>query len=130
MSRSSAREAQTEPLAALAAVLVVGLAVGLYADAMAAVEPAPAEGATADAVLQSVYDAITEDGAARPGRVPAATAAGPPGRDVNVTLSAGGRTWRSGPTPPSDAADADRRTPVRLDRWTVRPGRLQVVVWS
>lgn len=130
MSRSSARRGQVEPLAALAAVLVLGIALAVYADALAAVEPASSETGSADAALQSVHDAVSDDGAALPGQVPGATAAGPPGYDVNVTLTADGRRWAAGSTPPGNAADAGRRAAVRLDRWTVRPGRLRVVVWS
>lgn len=130
MSRSSGRRAQTEPLAALAAVLVVGMALALYADALAAVEPDQSEPGAADATLQAVHDEVTEDGAARPERVPDATAAGPPGYEVNVTLAAAGRRWTGGPAPPSDGTRATRRTAVRLDRWTTRPGRLGVVVWT
>lgn len=127
---SSGQRGQTEPLAALAAVLVLGFALALYADALSAVEPTHPETGPADATLQSVHDAVSEDGAARPRRVQAATAAGPQGYDVNVTLGAADRRWTAGPSPPPSATDAGRRTPVRVDRWTIRPGRLRVVIWS
>lgn len=130
MSRSSARKGLIEPLPALAAVLVIGLALGLYADAMATVEPEQSKTGTAQATLQSVHDAVSEGGTALPRRVPRVDDAGPVGYDVNVTLAAGDKEWRAGPVPPERAATARRRTPVRLDRWTVRPGRLRVVVWT
>lgn len=129
MSRWSARRAQVEPLPALAAVLVVGLALGTYADALAAVEPSPSERGTAAATLQRVTDEVTVDGAAVPGRLDHATAASPAGHELNVTLAVDDRRWSAGPTPPPDAPDAERRTPVRTDRWSVDPGRLRVVVW-
>lgn len=130
MSRSSARRGLIEPLPALAAVLAVGLALGLYADAMATAEPEQSAPGTAEATLQSVHDAVREDAAALPRRVPRGVDVGPAGYDVNVTLAAGGRQWRAGPVPPERAAGARRRTPVRLDRWTVGPGWLRVVVWT
>lgn len=130
MSRSSARRGQTEPLAALAAVVVVGLALALYVDVLAAVEPSPPPEAPAAATLQEVHESVTEDGAARPGRLSDALSTGPPGYDVNVTLSSGPHRWSAGPVPPASAAAASRRTAVSVGRWTTRPGRLGVVVWS
>lgn len=130
MSRSSARRGLVEPLPALAAVLVIGLALGLYANAVATVDPTGSETGTARATLQSVHDAISEDGAALPRRVQDLGDAGPTGYRTNVTLAAGSEQWTAGPAPPAGAADAYRRTPVRLDRWTVRPGRLAVVIWT
>ena len=130
VSRSSARRGQTEPLAALAAVLVVGLAMGLYADALAAAEPPSRDSGTAAATLQRVQDHVSEDGAARPGRVPTATDLAPPGRTMNVTLVAGDRRWTAGPSPPDGAPSARRGTAVRLDRWSAGPGTIRVVVWS
>jgi len=130
MSPSSARSGQAEPLPALAAVLAVGLALTLYADALAAVEPEPSEPGTAGATLQVAHDVVVDDGAALPRRITDAAAAGPPGYGVNVTLTADEHRWTAGPLPPPGASDASRRTAVRIDRWTVRPGRLSVVVWS
>lgn len=119
-----------EPLPALAAVLVLGIALGVYADAMASVDPARSASGTAAATLQSVHDRVSEDGAALPGRVPDARDAGPAGYRVNLTLSTGSSLWSAGPTPPDRATEAGRTTPVRIDQWTVRPGRLRVVVWT
>jgi hypothetical protein len=130
MSRWSARRGQTEPLAALAAVLVLGLALGLYADVLAAVEPPQSRSPTAGASLQRVHDAVTDDGVAVPGRLDHATGVAPPGHDLNATLSAAGNTWTVGPVPPQDAPSASRQTPVRVDRWTAAAGHLRVVVWT
>lgn len=130
MSPSSARRGQVEPLPALAAVLVVGLALTLYADALAAVQPAPADQGGAEAALQAAHDTVSDDGAARPRRVSGAVDAAPPGSTANVSLTVAGHRWTAGPSPPEHAATAHRRTAVRIDRWAVRPGRLTVVVWS
>ena len=43
MSRSSARRAQVEPLAALAAVLVLGVALGAYVGALDGALPGPTD---------------------------------------------------------------------------------------
>lgn len=130
MSRSSACRGLIEPLPALAAVLAIGLALGLYADAVATVEPEQSASGTAEATLQSVHDVVMEDAAALPRRVSRVGDVGPEGYDVNVTLGVGDTRWRIGPDPPERATGARRRTPVRLDRWTVRPGWLRVVVWT
>lgn len=130
MSRWSGHSGQTEPLAALAAVLVLGLALGLYADALAAVEPQQSRSPTAGASLQRVHDAVTVDGVAVPDRLPHASGVAPAGHELNATLSAEGTTWTAGPVPPSGAASAARETPVRVDRWTAAAGRLRVVVWT
>lgn len=130
MSRWSARKGQTEPLAALAAVLVLGIALGVYADALAAVEPPQSSSPTAGATLQEVHETVTDDGVAEPGRLATATGVAPPGHDLNATLSAAGHRWTAGPVPPSNAASASRRTPVRVDRWSAAAGRLRVVVWT
>lgn len=130
VSRSSARRGQTEPLAALAAVLVVGLALGLYADAIAAARPPSSDPGTAAATLQRVQDHVSDGGVALPDRVPAATALAPHGHTANVTLATGNRRWTAGPSPPADAPSARRSTAVRIDQWSARPGTLRVVVWS
>jgi hypothetical protein len=130
MSRSSARRAQTEPLAALAAVVVVGLALGLYADVLTGVTPGEARAPTADATLQRVHEAVTEGGVAVPGRLDRTHDVPPPGHQLNVTLSTGTRQWTTGPEPPSRAEAARRQTAVRVDEWAAPTGRLSVVVWS
>lgn len=130
MSRWSGRRGQVEPLAALVAVLAVGAALALYADVLLAAEPSPTGPGTADATLQRVATTVSDGAVALPARVPRAVDAGPAGRPVNVTLSAGDRTWTVGPTPPPDASNASRPASVRLRPGRVQPGRLRVVVWT
>jgi hypothetical protein len=130
MSRSSARRGLVEPIPALAAVLVVGMALGVYADAVATVEPNQSADGRAAATLQRVHDDVSVNGAVRPGRVADAGDAAPAGYDLNVTVTAGEDRWSTGPGPPDTGAVAQRRTGVRIDRWSVRPGRIRVVVWS
>jgi hypothetical protein len=140
MSRSSVREgdgcvrdvarAQTEPLAALAALFAVCAAVTLYAGVLGDVTPR-SERDLASPTLDRVHDAVTTAGVAVPDRLAAAPADGPQGYRVAVTLTAEDREWRAGPTPPPGATDAAvRSVGVRLAPGRVRAGRLGVVVWS
>jgi hypothetical protein len=129
MSRSSARRAQVEPLAALAAVLVLGVALGAYVGALDGALPSPTDRNRAEPALGRVADALRPDGVARPARLPAAAAAAPDGYRANVTLAAGDRRWSVGPSPPESADTAARRLPVRVAPGRVRTGRLRVEVW-
>lgn len=128
MSRSSARRGQTEPLAALAAVFAVGIAVSLYAGAVPDLVERP-DGA-AETTLSRVYRNATTAGVVVPGDLPDARSAGPPGKNVNVTLTAGPVELASGPTRPPDAANATRPVGVRVEEGDVEPGRLSVGVWT
>ncbi len=129
MSRSSARRAQVEPLAALAAVLVLGVALGAYVGALDAALPDPTDRNRAEPALRRATDALRPDGVARPARLRTATDAGPAGYRANVTLAAGDRRWAVGPSPPASADTAARRLPVRVAPGRVRSGRLRVEVW-
>lgn len=131
MSRSSAREAQVEPLPALVAVLVVCVAVGTFATERADVLPVVSADAPADAVVSDAVDAATPSDSVvvHPGRL-VASPLGPSEYDVAVTLTAGEREWTAGPTPPPDATAASQRVPVRVAPDRVRPGRLTVEVWA
>lgn len=133
MPRSSRREparrrGQTEPLAALVALFAVCAGVSLYATVLGGVAPA-ADRDLADPALERVRDAASEGGAVRPCALSTAVDAGPDGRRLNATLSAGDRRWSVGPTPPARADRASRAASVRLAPGRVRPGRLSVRVW-
>lgn len=132
MSRSSAREAQVEPLPALVAVAVVCLALGSYATVRADVLPVVDSDAPADAVLADAVDEAAPPDAVvvEPDSLDAAGVS-PSGYEVAVTVTAGDREWTAGrASPPPDAATASTRVPVRVDACSVRPGRLTVEVWS
>lgn len=130
MSRSSARRAQVDPLAAVLAVAVVCFAVGAYATVRADALPPLDDHTPADQVLADTVDAATAQGSAvvEPQHVDT-TGVAPDGYEVAVTVTAGEREWVAGPTPPPDATTATRQIPVRLAPDTVRPGRLTVEVW-
>lgn len=130
MSRSSAREAQVEPLPALVAVAVVCLAVGAFATVRADVLPVATSDAPTDEVLADAVDAasLADTVAVAPDRLDASVA--PEGYEVNVTVTVADREWTAGEQPPPGAATASQRVPVRVAEGRVRPGQLTVAVWS
>ena len=130
MRRSSAREAQTEPVAALVAVVVVALALAVYAGAFEANLPGPLDRNHAEAAADRVERAVTTGGVARPGRLPDALDTRPSGYELNASLTVGNRTEHAGPTPPKTADTASRRLSVRTGPGHVSPGRLKVCVWT
>lgn len=62
MSRSSRCRAQTEPFAAIVAVGMLVLGIGIYAVAHHGMLPGTSQHATADQTVDRVWDAIEEDG--------------------------------------------------------------------
>ncbi|WP_435098250.1 DUF7285 family protein [Halarchaeum sp. P4] len=130
MSRSSGR-AQVEPTAALAAVLVLTLALGVYGTAHAHLLLDGAAPERAAAVLAHV-DGQLGPGPADPGDLAAAVRGFPGDYAVNATLRTATHTWSVGPPRPAPTVRADIATttlPVRVSNDAVRPGRLSVVVW-
>lgn len=128
MLPSSAR-GQVEPLAAIVAVVAVGIGLSVYAGVLDASLPGPRERGVADATLGRVWAQISTGGVADPARLARGPAVAPGGYRTNVTLAAEGRTWRAGPEVPSRADAAERHASVRLAPGRVRPGRLRVAVW-
>ncbi|WP_254543355.1 DUF7285 family protein [Halomarina pelagica] len=131
MSRSSARRAQVEPVAALLAVVVLCLAVSLYAGVVTdfVATDSNADGTTAIAADRAVA-LVAPAGVATPADLPAAVDAAPAGYRLNATLDAGGERWHLGPAAPPTAPRATRPVSVRLAPGRVVPGTLAVVVWS
>ncbi|WP_128477984.1 DUF7285 family protein [Halorussus pelagicus] len=133
MSRSSgsdaANRAQVEPLAALVAVFVVGVALTAYTGVLDATIPTPDRN-VADPTVERANRALTETGIADPEALAAGLRAGPDGYRLNLTLQAAGQSWHAGPTPPPSADDAALAVSVRIAPGSVRPGRLRAEVWS
>jgi len=128
MSRSSAR-GQVEPFAALAAVLALTAAFGVYAVAYAHVPLGGDARRPARTALTRVATALGPL-PADPAVLATATRGVDPERSVNVTLRTARARWALGPRRPPTAAVASRSVPVRVGNRTVRPGRLTVAVWS
>lgn len=127
MSRWSGR-GQTEPLAALVAVVAVCLALGLYAGVLDAELPGRSDRAVDEAALERVERTLAPTGVVDPERVARAPAAGPDGYDTNVTLVANGRRWTAGPPIPPEADAAAAAVSVRLGPGAIDPGHLEVRV--
>lgn len=144
MSRSSAPEwaakrrpsapdnrGQVDPLPALVAVAVVGLALTLYAGSLGTV-PSPDpddDAATAAVALGAVCERVCVGGRVDPATLADGLAAAPDGHRLRIVLLAGDEEWTAGPTPPGDAASAARTVTVRVGPGETVPGRLRVVVW-
>jgi hypothetical protein len=130
MSRWSGRRGQVEPVAAIAAVFLVGTGLALYAGALDGRLGGGNDRAVADAALGTTERAIAPDGVVDPGRLCGIASVGPVGYRLNVTLEAPERRWHVGPATPADATTASERVSVRLGEGRVRPGRLVVRVWT
>lgn len=128
MPRWPARRGQVEPLAALAAVAVLGIALATYAGAHAAASPSPDERERADPALSRALDAVRHEGIVEPTRLDRVPAA-PDGYRLRVTLRATDRNWSRGPVAPRRADAATALVPVRTSPRSISPGRLRVEVW-
>lgn len=130
MRRSSARSGQIEPFAALAAVAVVALALGVYAGVFAESVPKPVDRNVAEPTVDRVERALTVGGVVRPTRMATVDESRPEGYLLNVTLDSGENATAVGPAPPETADRASRRVSVRGGPGNVSPGRLEVHVWT
>jgi hypothetical protein len=129
MARSSARRAQTEPVAALVAVFVVGLALATYAGAFETLDVRDDDRALADPTVERIERALTSGGVVQRADLSSARRRGPEGYRLNVTLRYGDSVERAGPTPPPSADRASRRVSVAVGPGAV-VGRLEVSVWA
>ncbi|SFR33399.1 MULTISPECIES: DUF7285 family protein [Halorubrum] len=134
-SLSASDRAAVEPIAALVAVTVVGLALGLYAGALDDAAP-DRSGRAAEAALDRAERAVTVGGVVDPRRLRRVEA---PGTATAIELEANGERWlaASGPDAPGppgarspDAvAVAERRVTVRVAPGRNVRGTLRAVVW-
>ncbi|TKX72690.1 MULTISPECIES: hypothetical protein [Halorubrum] len=132
---STADRAAVEPTAALVAVVIVGLALGLYAGAFADAAPDDDRSA-ARAALDRIEGMVTVGGVVDPDRMRRVEA---PGTATAIELEAGDERWlaASGPDAPGppgvrspDAvAVAERRVTVRVAPGRNVRGTLRAVVW-
>ncbi|GAA0548770.1 hypothetical protein ABNG02_07255 [Halorubrum ejinorense] len=134
-SFSTADRAAVEPLAALVAVSVVALALGLYAGALGDAGPDESR-ADAEAALDRAEREMSVGGVVEPSRMREFEA---PGTATAVELEADGERWLAAsspraPGPPavrsSDAVViAERRVTVRVAPGRNVRGTLRAVVW-
>jgi hypothetical protein len=134
MRRSSAREGQIEPLAALAAVAVVAAAVALYAGVFEASLPGQTDRNVAEDAADRVERSVTRGGVVRPSTVLFANRSRPEGYHQNVTVvvhrDGADSVLSVGPAAPETADVARRRVSVRDGPGRVEPGHLEVRVWA
>lgn len=127
MSRWSGR-AQVEPLAALAAVFAVGVALSTYAGVLDSTLPT-SDRDLAGPTVERVERRASDAGVLDPDSLAGGLRAGPDGYRLNLTLTAAGRTWSAGPPAPASADAASTTVSVRVAPGRVRPGRLRAEVW-
>lgn len=138
---------QTEPIAALVAVVAVCLAVTVYTGTLATVFPTlGSDRSTEKATAERVWAAISDDAVLdRSGSLPVPVGALPQGYHVAIRVSLVGEDGRLAPVasaqfgpggdridvePPADGDRIERPVAVRTRPAAVRPGRLRVVVWE
>lgn len=117
------------PVAALVAVVMVTLGLGLYAGVLETSLPGERDRSVAETALSAVEDRVAPAGIVRPGSVEGSPEAGPSGYETNVTVGVGHRRWSAGPQIPATADNASERVGVRVAPARVVPGRLAVAVW-
>lgn len=120
--------AQTEPLAALAALFAVGIGLSLFVGA-ADVVPSATDRSVADPALDRVDDRLLRDGVVDPVALQHPGSIAPDGYEARIAVLVGGRERAVGPEPPVDADRASRPVTVRVAPGDLRPGRLVVEVW-
>lgn len=130
MPRSSGGSGQVEPLAALAALVVLGMGLTLFAVAYDNAIPVDRDRNLAHPALSRTVAEAGPGAVVSPGRLrSAARTAAPAGYDLHAALTAGNRSWAAGPRPPPTASRASRVVAVRVGPGRVEPGRLRVAVW-
>lgn len=127
--RTGRSRAQTEPVAALAALFAVGVGLTLYVGAAVVEQPAP-EGSSAEPVLEELSSTAVTDGVVAPDDVPSPSSLARGGERVRITLAFDGEERTYGPPAPPDADRAERPVSVAVRPGERRPGRLVVEVWT
>ncbi|WP_411965624.1 hypothetical protein [Haloferax sp. YSMS24] len=130
MSPSSPRRAQTSPLAALTALVVVCAALSGYATVLDKSRPT-ADRALAPATLDNVESFLADDtGVVDSDRLSTAHSACPDGYTCRIVVAADDERRVVGPDAPTDADSDSTRVSVRVAPGVVKFGTLRVAVWS
>lgn len=143
--RWSARRAQTEPLAALAALAAVCVGLTVYAGVLADVFPTGSDRELGEPTLERVWNDVATDGIVRPGDLEGIDPGiAPDGYAVRVVLvdgtgelaavtidETGGRAGRArdARNAPADVTTASRPVAIERGPGDVSGGRLRVEVW-
>lgn len=129
MSHSS-DNGQVEPVAALVAVFAVCTGVTLYVGILDQTVPFDSERDIPDTAADALVSELSSFGVVDPPIATAVRNATPNGYRMNATLRSQGDTWRGGPTIPTEHDRVDRRVSVRVEAGVVRPGRIEVRLWT
>ena len=129
MSSSSGR-AQTEPIAAMAAVFALGVGLSLYVGVLDATLPAlSTDRELAPAAADRLEANASTFGALTPPLSGSVEAARPTGHRLNAAVRTDAGRWTGGPPRPPAPECVERRVPVRVAPGRVRPGVMEVCVW-
>lgn len=121
---------QTEPIAAIVAVLAVGVGLALYAGVAAEQEPGEPESTDAEATMERVTAELLDDGVFANGENIRPARFDRPGETVAIEIRRDeGWVWHIGKRAPPEAERASR--PVTVDVPSGRyPAQLVVWVWE
>lgn len=128
---SSPGRGQTEPLAALIAVFALGVGLSLYAGVLDSTLPLlSSESEITPIAADRIVASGSSFGVLDPPIADAVAESRPTGYELNATARTEEAVWTGGP-PRVEAADCTvRSVSVRTAPGRVRPGRLEVCVWT
>lgn len=127
---SSPGRAQTEPVAALAAVFALGIGLSLYAGAIDTTLPQlRTDREMAPHAADQLETAGSSFGAVDPPVNGSVEAARPTGYRLNASVRSGEDRWTGGPPRPASPECVARQVTVRVAPARVHPGTLEVCVW-
>lgn len=129
MSRSS-DSGQVEPVAALVAVFAVCAGLTVYVGVLDDTVPFESERDLQDTAADALVEDLSSFGVVEPPIEAAVHRTTPNGHRMNATLRSEGQTWSGGPAPPGKRERVDRPVSVRVEPALVRPGRIEVYVWT
>lgn len=120
---------QAEPIAAIVAVLAIGIGLALYAGVAADRQP-ETEPTDAEATMERVTADLLEDGVYGSDRLARPERYERPGEAVRITIEWKGRPMSYGPRAPPDADVARRPITVQAASGAQHSGVLIVEVWE
>jgi hypothetical protein len=128
---SSPDRGQTEPLAALVAVLALGIGLSLYVGVLDTTLPLlSSDSEITPAAADRFLAESSTFGTVHPPIADSVAASRPTGYELNATVRAEGSVWAGGPRRVEAADCTVRSISVRIAPGRIRPGRLEVCTWS
>lgn len=121
--------AQTDPIAALAAVFAVCVGVTAFLGVHTAAAPDRTDRDVAGPAAERAVEVASEDGVVVPERIDGNLDVAPAGFGRNVSVVVGPDRWSTGSVPPATADRASRTVTVEIAPGRIEAGRLVVRVW-